>query len=312
MSATALLDREVAPEPPEPGSAGPVGGRRREQALTGVIAFGPLVVTLAAIVGLMGRALTIRDLVLAVLFYVVAGHGVTVGFHRLFAHRSFRASRPLKIVLAVSGSMAFQGPLIGWVADHRRHHAHSDRAGDPHSPHAFGAGSAGLVRGLWHAHMGWLFAHDPTCRERYTRDLTADADLVAIDRAFPVWCVLSLALPFAAGWLVGGTLAAAVGALIWAGAVRVCVLHHVTWSINSVCHTFGRRDHATKDRSTNVGALALLAMGESWHNNHHAFPTSARHGLGPGQHDSSAVVIDWCERIGWATDVRRPDHSSAR
>jgi stearoyl-CoA desaturase (delta-9 desaturase) len=268
--------------------------------------FAPLVATAFALIGLATRSAGRRDVVLAVVLYAVAGHGVTIGFHRLLAHRSFRARRPLKICLAVAGSMAFEGPVIGWVADHRRHHAFTDRPGDPHSPHRYGSGLLAQLRGLWHAHTGWLFEHDPTSQQRYARDLLADRDLVVIDRLFPLWCVVSLAIPFGLGWILGGALAAGLSALLWAGAVRVCVLHHVTWSINSLCHMFGRRPHPTPDRSTNIAALSLVSMGESWHNNHHAFPTSASQGLGWTQPDSSAALIRWFERRGWAWAVRTP------
>ncbi len=293
---------DPVPHPEPPRSA----GRRSEQLLTGAIVFVPLVATLLVVVGLWGRSVGLLEVVLAVVLYAVAGHGVTIGFHRLLTHRSFKAKRPLKVLLAVAGSMAFEGPVIGWVADHRRHHAYTDRPGDPHSPHAYGGGFRAQVRGLWHAHTGWLFDHDPTPPERYARDLLADRDVVAINRLFPLWCVVSLGVPFALGWLLGGGIGAAASALLWAGAVRVCLLHHITWSINSLCHMFGRRPHDTPDRSTNLAVLAIVSMGESWHNNHHASPASARHGRGRGQLDSSAWLITRFERWGWAWNVRRP------
>ena len=285
----------------------PTPRRLAEQAATGIIVFAPLVALAVAVTIAWGSSVRPREMVVAVLLYAITGHGITVGFHRLFAHRSFRAIRPVRVALAVAGSMAFEGPLIGWVADHRRHHAFTDRDGDPHSPHRYGAGFAARLRGLWHAHTGWLFEHNPTSQARYARDLLADRDLVVVDRLFPLWCGLSLAVPFALGWLLGGTLAAAANMLLWAGAVRICLLHHVTWSINSLCHTFGRRPYDTPDRSTNVAAMAVLSMGESFHNNHHAFPNSARHGLESGQLDSSAALIGWFAGRGWASDVRRPN-----
>ena len=174
----------------------------------------------------------------------------------------------VKITLGLAGSLAFQGGVIGWVAEHRRHHAFSDRPGDPHSPHD---ADRGPFRGLWHAHVGWLFKHTPTSCERYAPDLLADRDLVILNRLFPLWCVLSLMLPVALGWLFAGT-AGAITALIWAGGVRIFVLHHTTWSVNSLCHMFGRRPFPSRDRSTNLSVLAVLTFGESWHNNHHAFP----------------------------------------
>jgi stearoyl-CoA desaturase (delta-9 desaturase) len=298
--AAPAVDPVPCPEPPRSA------GRRSEQLLTGAIVFLPLVATLLVVVGLWGRGVGLLEVVLAVVLYAVAGHGVTIGFHRLLTHRSFKAKRPLKVLLAVAGSMAFEGPVIGWVADHRRHHAYTDRPGDPHSPHLHGGGFRAQVRGLWHAHTGWLFDHDPTPPQRYARDLLADRDVVAINRLFPLWCVVSLGVPFALGWLLGGGIGAAASALLWAGAVRVCLLHHITWSINSLCHMFGRRPHDTPDRSTNIAALAIVSMGESWHNNHHASPASARHGRGRGQLDSSAWLIARFERRGWVWNVRRP------
>ncbi|CAN5662202.1 acyl-CoA desaturase [soil metagenome] len=275
--------------------------------MTALIVFGPLVALGYAAVRFWGSGITLLDVILAAVLYTVAGHGVTVGFHRLFAHRSFTANRPLKVALAVAGSLSFQGAVIGWVGDHRRHHAHSDRDGDPHSPYRRDGRTLAPLRGLWHAHTGWLFASRSDTGTRRPADLAADRDLVVIDRLFPLWCVVSLVLPFGLGFLLGGSLAAGATALLWAGAVRVAVLHHVTWSINSVCHMFGRRPFRTTDRSSNVAALAVVSMGESWHNAHHAFPNGARHGVDRGQWDSSATLIRACERFGWAHDVRWPD-----
>jgi stearoyl-CoA desaturase (Delta-9 desaturase) len=286
----------------EPGAELPPSPVGLAQAVTAAIIVAPMVAFGYAVVRWWGHGVGIRDLVLIGLFYIVVGHGVTVGFHRLLTHRSFSASRPLKIALGILGSMAFQGGPIGWVADHRRHHAMSDRDGDPHSPHGYGPTWAGQLRGLWHAHMGWLLHHAPTSARRYAGDMLRDRDLVVVDALFPVWCLASLALPFGVGWVFGGV-AGGLTALLWAGGVRIFLLHHVTWSINSICHTIGRRPFATNDRSTNVGALALVSLGESWHNGHHAFPRSARHGVLRHQVDSSALLIALFERIGWAKDV---------
>jgi stearoyl-CoA desaturase (delta-9 desaturase) len=295
-----------------PRSAPPASGRRLEQVLTGVIIFTPLAV-LALVVARVHRP-SLRDAVLAVVFYAVTGHGVTVGFHRLLAHKSYKAKRPLRNALAIAGSMSFEGPVIGWVADHRRHHAATDRADDPHSPYRYGEGPGALLRGVWHSHMGWLFEHNPTSQERYARDLLADEDLVRINRLFPLWCGLSLTLPFALGWTLGGDAGAGWSALLWAGAVRIAVLHQVTWSINSLCHILGRRPYDTDDRSTNVALLALPSMGEAWHNNHHAFPASARHGIDRWQVDTSAALIRLFSRFGWASEARypAPDRRMAR
>ncbi|MGH9135420.1 MAG: acyl-CoA desaturase [Acidimicrobiales bacterium] len=189
---------------------------------------------------------------------------------------------------------------MGWVANHRRHHVLSDTAADPHSPQHHGGGVRGQLKGLWHAHVGWLFTASGTSQQRHAADLLADRDIVMINALFPVWCVASLAIPFGLGWILGGSAGAALSALLWAGLVRVFVLHHATWSVNSLCHMFGRRPFATKDRSSNVAALAIITMGESWHNGHHAFPRSARHGLLRGQLDTSALLIGAFERAGWA------------
>jgi stearoyl-CoA desaturase (delta-9 desaturase) len=236
----------------------------------------------------------------------VSGYGVTVGFHRLFSHRSFVANRPLKIALAVAGSMAVEGSPISWVAAHRRHHRFSDRPGDPHSPHLHGTRATGRLRGLFHAHVGWLFTADPTSAERFAADLQADEDLRRISRFFPVIAVLSFTLPFGIGWLWSGTLGGALRALLWGGIIRMFLLHHTTWSVNSLCHVIGRRPFRTRDRSSNVASLALVSMGESWHNLHHADPTSARHGVGRGEIDISAGTIRLFEKLGWAWNVRWP------
>jgi stearoyl-CoA desaturase (delta-9 desaturase) len=278
-----------------------------QRLVTLLVVVGPVVALSAGLPLLWGHALHARDLILAFIFYVVTGHGVTVGFHRMFTHRSFRANRALKIALGVAGSLAVQGSVTSWVAVHRRHHVYSDQPGDPHSPHLAGAGTVGRVRGFVHAHVGWLFKANDDAAERYARDLLDDRDVAVMTRLFPVLALASLALPFAIGWLWSGrTIGGALTALLWAGLVRMALLHHVTWSVNSVCHMFGRRPSATKDQSRNFAALAIVSFGESWHNFHHAHPASARHGAGKRQIDSSAWVIRQFERVGWATKVRWP------
>jgi stearoyl-CoA desaturase (Delta-9 desaturase) len=272
----------------------------------------PLLALVLGVILLWGRGIHLRDVLLAAAFYVLVGHGVTVGFHRLLAHKSFTARRPLKLVLVALGSMAYEGGPIGWVANHRRHHIFADTDVDPHSPQLHGGGVRGQLKGLWHAHVGWLFTARGTSLRRHGADLLADRDIVVLDALFPAWCVLSLALPFGLGWLLGGTLSAALSALFWAGLVRVCLLHHATWSVNSLCHMFGRRPFATNDRSTNVAALAIISMGESWHNGHHAFPRSARHGLLRGQWDSSAMLIRGLERMALLRDVHWPTPEAVR
>lgn len=276
--------------------------------LTTVIVLGPLLVLSVVVASAFGGAtLAWRNVAIAAVLYVIVGHGVTIGFHRLFTHRSFEAARPLKIALAIAGSMSFQGSLIGWVAEHRRHHMFTDRDGDPHSPVRPASQHFGRLRGLFQAHVGWFFKHEGTAREKYASDLLADRDLVLIDRLFVPCCVATLLIPFVLGYAIGGSWGAAFGALLWAGVLRVALLHHVTWSTNSLCHTFGSRPFRTKDASTNLAPLAVLSMGESWHNAHHAFPNLARHGVDRYQLDSSAVLIRMFERLGWAKHVRWPD-----
>jgi stearoyl-CoA desaturase (delta-9 desaturase) len=277
-----------------------------ESAVTAAFVLLPVVALGVAVMRFWGDGVSLRDVGIALGMYIAVGFGITVGYHRMLTHRSFRPSRALKILLTIAGSMAFEGGPTGWVADHRRHHVFSDRAGDPHSPHRYPGATHARARGLVHAHVGWLFNHTRTSHERYAHDLLTDRDIVRIDRLFPLWCALSLAIPFGLGYLLGHGLGPALTALLWAGGVRIFVQHHVTWSINSVCHTFGQRPFVTKDRSGNVATLAVASLGESWHNGHHAFPRSARHGLLPHQWDPSARLIRWFERLGWATDAVWP------
>jgi stearoyl-CoA desaturase (delta-9 desaturase) len=254
-----------------------------------------------------GGALHWQDLVVLAITYTLTGLGVTVGFHRLFTHRSFKTTRALRAVLAVLGSMSVEGPVIEWVSTHRKHHQFSDEEGDPHSPHAGRApGWRGALRGLAHAHVGWMFrGKDMANPRRYAKDLLADRDLRFISRTFPLWVAAGLALPFGLGLALTGSLAGGLTGVLWGGAVRVLILHHATFSINSLCHFYGRRPFATGDESRNLAWLAPIALGEAWHNNHHAFPTSARHGLGRGQVDPSAWLISGLERCHLAWDVVR-------
>jgi stearoyl-CoA desaturase (Delta-9 desaturase) len=277
-----------------------------EQALVVAFMIIPLLALAAAVPLAWGWGLTWLDVGLALAFYVLSGLGVTVGFHRYFTHGSFKAKRPLRILLAVAGSTSFQGGVIGWVADHRRHHAFSDKEGDPHSPWLFGTGPVAMFRGFWHAHMGWLLDRDRTNARRFAPDLLADRDIVAVDRLFLPLTVAGLAVPALIGGVATGTWWGALTALFWAGLVRVAVLHHVTWSINSICHLIGQRPFAARDRSANVWWLAVLSFGESWHNLHHADPTCARHGVRRGQVDISARVVWAFEQLGWAHSVRWP------
>jgi stearoyl-CoA desaturase (Delta-9 desaturase) len=267
----------------------------------------PFAATIAAVVLLWNSVVSATDLAILAVMYVLTGLGVTVGFHRLLTHRSFQAPKPLEYGFAVLGSMAVQGPVMSWVADHRKHHAHADEEGDPHSPHVgHGDGVGGVLRGLWHAHTGWLFStQGRASARRYARDLYEDPGMRAINRAFPWLVLLSLAIPALAGWALTGTLAGAATGLLWGGLVRIFAVHHVTWSVNSVCHFLGSRRFETDDESTNVPWLALVSFGESWHHNHHAFPRSAQHGLRRWERllDPSALVIKGLEKVGLARNV---------
>ncbi|MEV5560298.1 acyl-CoA desaturase [Nonomuraea wenchangensis] len=294
---------------PFPGAEEHVPAGRLQVGLTAAIVAVPFVALGVAIFLAWGQGVTLTDLLLAAVLYVVTGLGVTVGFHRLLTHASFTARPWLRVVLAVAGSMAFQGNVVDWVAVHRRHHAFTDRPGDPHSPYRYGTGLRGQLRGLAHAHLGWLFTDDATPAERYAPDLRADPAMTRVARAFPALCALSLALPLLAGWAISGTLYGALTTFLWAGLIRIALLQHVTWSVNSLCHVIGDRPFKTRrhDRSSNVWPLALLSFGESWHNGHHSEPSCARHGLDRGQLDLSAGVIRQFERLGWASNVHWPD-----
>jgi stearoyl-CoA desaturase (Delta-9 desaturase) len=276
----------------------------------------PFAAFVAAILLLWGRWVDASDLIAFGVMYVIAGFGVTVGFHRLLTHRSFQTHKPLEYAFAAAGEMAVQGPVIDWVADHRKHHAHADEEGDPHSPHVdFEDGWRGALRGLFHAHMGWLFVTQGQARRRkYAPDLVEDRGMRLLSRAFPALVLVGLAIPFLIGLALDQTLAGALSALLWGGLVRIFLQHHVTWSINSVCHFFGRRRFDIEDRSTNVFWLALLSFGESWHHNHHAFPRSARHGLRWWEIDTSALLIAALERVGLAWNVTRipPERQRAK
>jgi stearoyl-CoA desaturase (Delta-9 desaturase) len=265
----------------------------------------PFLAFIAAIVLLWNRIVDWSDLALFAGMYVLTGLGITVGFHRLLTHRSFQTHKATEYVFATLGSMAVQGPVIAWVADHRKHHAHTDEEGDPHSPHVGrGDGVIGALRGLWYAHMGWLFdAHGRAEAERYARDLVEDRGMRFLSRWFLSVAALGLLIPAGLGYLLDGTLKGALTGLLWGGFVRIFMLHHVTWSINSVCHFFGRRRFAIEDQSTNVFWLALPSFGESWHHNHHAFPRSAVHGLKWWEIDTTAVVIRTLKRLGLAWNV---------
>ncbi|HVM34581.1 MAG TPA: acyl-CoA desaturase [Actinomycetota bacterium] len=279
---------------------------RLQRRLVLVVTVVPFLGFVGAVFVMWGRGLSAADAVIALLFYLFTGLGVTVGFHRHFTHQSFDTPRALRGLLAIAGSMAVQGPIITWVADHRRHHAFSDKEGDPHSPHLDdGPGIRGVAKGLWHAHMGWLFSDEQSSARRWAPDLLKDSMIVKIDRLFPLWMLLTFALPPLIGFAVTGTLAGALTAGLWGSLVRVFMLHHVTWSINSICHFYGNRPFGGDDFSTNNWMLSIVSFGESWHNNHHAFPSSAVHGVGRFQIDISGAFISGLEKVGLATNVKR-------
>ena len=306
-SATATPPADQATPVPGADDIQPTANETLDRFLTGTITVLPFVGLGLACWQLWGSALHWHDVVVFAVMYLITGLGITVGFHRLFTHRAFQTKPWLRGVIAASGSMAIEGPITAWVADHRKHHAFADQHGDPHSPHVdHGHGLKGALRGLWHAHWGWLFIHTQRGnKQRYARDLIDDPVVSWVDRTFLLWVVTGLVLPFVLGWAIGGTLFAAFTGLLWGGLIRMLVLHHMTYSINSLCHFFGRRDYDTDDESRNLLWLAPFTLGESWHNNHHAFPTSAAHGLRWWQLDISAGVIWVLEKTGLAWDVKR-------
>lgn len=278
-----------------------------ERRLTLAVTVLPFLGAAVGIPLLWGRGIQALDLSLFFIFYVITGMGITVGFHRMLTHRSFETTKPVKVALAIAGSMALQGPVIRWVADHRRHHAFSDKPGDPHSPHlAEAEGVKGVLQGLWHAHTGWFFDTEKTNIKKFAPDLVADQTIRSIDKAFPLIALTSFLLPGLIGLAVTRTLMGGLTALIWGGLARIFFLHHVTWSINSICHFYGKRPYKSPDLSTNNWMLALVSFGEGWHNSHHAFPTSYKHGLGRGQFDPSAWLITGLTKVGLARNLKRP------
>jgi stearoyl-CoA desaturase (delta-9 desaturase) len=275
--------------------------------LVGLFVGLPTLALIAAIPLAWGWALNWHDIVICAVFYTISGLGITVGYHRYFTHGSFKAKTGLRVALAIAGSLAMEGPVITWVSDHRRHHKYSDREGDPHSPWRYGTDTKALAKGLVYAHLIWLFDPNQTSQEKFSPDLLADKRIKAVDKAFGPLVAVSLLLPALIGGLWGMSWQGALTAFFWASLVRIALLHHVTWSINSICHTFGIEEFDVRDKSRNVNWLAIPSFGESWHNLHHADPTCARHGALKGQIDISARVIRWCEQLGWAYDVRWPD-----
>ncbi len=291
---------------PDPGAqSSPLPLSTRLLSLVAVVA--PVAGLITGCILLWGSGFGWVHLSIFVGMYLLSGLGITVGYHRLFTHRSFETYRVVQFVLAALGAMAVQGPLLRLVAMHRRHHQHSDHPGDPHSPHLQAPGIVGLLRGLWHAHVGWVFQPDPAGLARYSQDLRKDVPTRVASALFPLWVVLSLLIPTVLGGLLTMSWWGALLGLLWGGLARICLVHHVTWSVNSVCHFWGRRPFQVHDESRNNFIFGLLALGEGWHNNHHAFPTSARHGLRWWQIDVTYQFIRMLALVGLAWSVRRPD-----
>jgi stearoyl-CoA desaturase (delta-9 desaturase) len=276
----------------------------------------PFLATIVAVALLWNSFVTPADLAIAAAMYLLTAIGITVGFHRLLTHRSFQTAKPVEYLFAILGSMAVQGPVIAWVADHRKHHAHTDEEGDPHSPHVgHDGGVRGVLAGLWHAHAGWLMSTQGRADwKRYAADLYEDQGMRRISRRFGSLVLASLALPALAGFLITGSFLGALTGFLWGGLVRIFFVHHVTWSVNSVCHFLGSRRFDTDDHSTNVFWLALPSLGESWHHNHHAFPRSAVHGLKRWEPDPSGMIISAMEKLGLARNVVRisPERQAER
>lgn len=281
-----------------------------------IAVFTPVLGVLAAIVLLWNKAVDWTDIGILVFFYAISGFGVTVGFHRLFTHRSFETSEPMRVAFAIAGSMSIEGSVITWVADHRKHHAFADEEGDPHSPHHGHEG--GALHGLWHAQVGWMIdgrSHGRASAHRYAPDLLRDKGVRWVNKTFPYWALLSLALPALAGFVLHGfTPMGAVRGLVWGGLVRIFLVHHVTWSVNSICHFFGQTRFDITDKSTNVFWLSIPSLGESWHHNHHAFPTSASHGLKRWERlaDPSALLIYGMQKVGLVWNVREVSEEKQR
>lgn len=266
----------------------------------------PFLALILAVVLTWGWGVDAASVIVFVAMYLLTAVGVTLGYHRLFTHRSFQTFAPVRAALAVFGSMAMEGPLFYWVAIHRRHHQHADDVDDPHSPHQHGQGMLAMLRGLWHAHAGWLFAPTPTDLYRYVGDLRKDSLLRGADRLFVLWVAVGLILPTVVCGLITGTWTGAMLGFLWGGLVRIFFVHHVTWSINSVCHFWGYQSFKGDDESRNNPIFGVLGLGEGWHNNHHTFPTSARHGLQWWEIDATYVLIRGLELCGLAWKVRRP------
>lgn len=277
-----------------------------EKAILGFFVIVPLTAVLVGIpIALANGWVRWLDIAMLVTLYFVGVHGITIGYHRMFTHGAFHAGPKVRAALALAGSLAIEGRVIDWVADHRKHHQFSDKEGDPHSPWEYGPGVKGLIRGLIHAHVGWIFTYNGTDLKKYAPDLLADKPIDRISRWWPAVAIISMVVPTAIGYLADGWAGAAM-AFFWVTVVRVALVHHMTWSINSVCHVWGKKPFRSRDEARNVAWLSLVSGGESWHNYHHADPSSARHGVLPRQIDTSAAIIRLMERFGWVQSVKWP------
>ncbi|MFO0840115.1 MAG: fatty acid desaturase [Phycisphaerae bacterium] len=304
-----VAEPAIAPHPSRPAAVHKPVSSAQRFVVAGLVII-PFLGAIAAGFLLWGRWVTALDLALLATFYVLTGLGVTLGFHRLFTHRGFETVRPIRYLLEICGAMAAQGPPLIWVAVHRQHHQHSDEELDPHSPHAYGTGIAAIIRGFLHAHVGWMMKLEHPDLDRYAPDLNREKTFRRISNLFPVWVMLGFALPALIGGLISQSWFGALTGFIWGGLVRMFLVHHLTWSVNSVCHLWGQRHFNSSDESRNNFLMGLLAFGEGWHNNHHAFPTSARHGLLWWQFDVTYIVIRALSLVGLAWRVRLPSPES--
>ena len=303
---TASVQELITKEQPTPYAAVVEGMPLTTRIVNLIAVMAPVAGLIAAMVYAWERGFDWVQLVLLVVMYLLTGFGITIGFHRLFTHRSFETSRVMQTILVALGSMALEGSLLHWVACHRKHHQHSDHDEDPHSPHTHGHGFISMLRGFWRAHVGWIFEGAPREIDRYAGDLIRDPFVKRLSALFPLWIALSLIIPTVLGGLLTWSWMGALLGFIWGGLVRILIVHHVTWSINSVCHIWGTRSFRSSDESRNNVIFGVLGLGEGWHNNHHAFPSSARHGLRWWEFDISFIVIVIMSRLGLVWNVRTP------
>lgn len=270
----------------------------------------PLLGLIAAPFFLWGWGFSWVDMGLLLGMYLLTAVGITIGFHRLFTHRSFETYVWVKFVFAVLGTMAVEGSLFRWVALHRRHHQHSDTPEDPHTPHHHGGGILGILRGAWHAHIGWFFESVPGDLDDYVKDLNKSRTLRVADTLWPLWIVLGMVIPAVMGGLLKMSWLGVWTGLIWGGLVRILLVHHVTWSVNSACHLWGLQPFQSDDESRDNVVFGILALGEGWHRGHHAFPTSARHGLRWWKIDASYYLIRLLAWLGLVWAVRVPSKAA--